>query len=396
MKTSHLPGCGVSALLMVLLVLSTVSAPAFPGIQNTNPQPGIRSTAALVDSSFSQTLNYKPSLALEYAQLVHTKYYHAAYYPAGINESILQKNLDHFNSEDCAHFVSEALIAGGLTVLAGSPPADNLSTYDQGAFNGSYGIVGVYRLADYLAGYDLPVFPNNATTESKMGYQPIPASYAGSPRTSVYYVLNDSMLPSYFLSPGDVIVDGGAGNGHVMLYTGNGSVIQTDPANEFAYAPGVDYNISFYGLLTLGGKNVSALYMHMPTFSGSHSVAITALNGGVALNASSARVASGSVLSLIASFPDGVGYGNYTYRWSVNGHQVSSNQTFTYRPVSGENNITVVSTGSAGSATASYTIFAYAKSVSGAISPSVLLLLVSSVSVLAAASALIIIRRKKK
>ena len=30
------------------------------------------------------------------------------------------------------------------------------------------------------------------------------------------------MFPSYFLSPGDVIVDGGAGNGHAMLYIGNG------------------------------------------------------------------------------------------------------------------------------------------------------------------------------
>ncbi|MDH2906405.1 MAG: hypothetical protein PXX82_08670, partial [Methanomassiliicoccales archaeon] len=156
-----------------------------------------------VPSTSPSALNYNPQLALEYAYLIHTKYYHANYYPSGINESILQKNLDHFNSEDCAHFVSEALIAGGLTVLARNPPGDNLSGYDNGAFVGSYGIVGVYRLADYLAGYDLPVFPANATAETTIGYQPIPASYAGSPHTSVYYVLNDSILPSYVLSPGD-------------------------------------------------------------------------------------------------------------------------------------------------------------------------------------------------
>ena len=347
-----------------------------------------------VPSTLPSALNYSPQLALEYAHLIHTKYYHATYYPSGINESKLQKNLDHFNSEDCAHFVSEALIAGGLTVLARNPPGDNLSGYDNGAFVGSYGIVGVYRLADYLAGYDLPVFPANATAETTIGYQPIPASYAGSPHTSVYYVLNDSMLPSYVLSPGDVIVDGGAGNGHVTLYAGNGNVIQTDPAGEWAYAPGVDYNISFYGLLTLNGKNVSALYMHMPTFSGPRYVNITALAGGNALNPASASVPRGSAVTLIASFPDGVGYGNYTYNWYVNGHHVSSAQSFVYHPGQGKNNITVVSSGSNGKATSSYTISVPAPV--GTNGSSAYILLVSSIAAVVGVSVVVAMRRKRK
>ena len=347
-----------------------------------------------VPSTSPSALNYNPQLALEYAYLIHTKYYHANYYPSGINESILQKNLDHFNSEDCAHFVSEALIAGGLTVLARNPPGDNLSSYDNGAFVGSYGIVGVYRLADYLAGYDLPVFPVNNTAETTIGYQPIPASYAGSPHTSVYYVLNDSVLPSYVLSPGDVIVDGGAGNGHIMLYAGNGNVIQTDPAGEWAYAPGVDYNISFYGLLTLNGKNVSALYMHMPTFSGPKSVNITALVGGNQLKAASAHVSRGSAVTLIASFPDGVGYGNYTYNWYVNGLHVSSAQSFVFQPAQGKNNITVVSSGSNGKAMSSYTISVPAPV--GTNGSSAYILLVSSIAAVVGVSVVVVMRRKRK
>ena len=392
--------CVALALLAVILICLSVF-PSLPPQTQTADQVISSSSAVYtglstltVPSTSPSALNYNPQLALEYAYLIHTKYYHATYYPSGINESILQKNLDHFNSEDCAHFVSEALIAGGLTVLARNPPGDNLSGYDNGAFVGSYGIVGVYRLADYLAGYDLPVFPANATAETTIGYQPIPASYAGSPHTSVYYVLNDSILPSYVLSPGDVIVDGGAGAGHVMLYAGNGNVIQTDPAGEWAYAPGVDYNISFYGLLTLNGKNVSALYMHMPTFSGSRFVNITALAGGNALNPASASVPRGSAVTLIASFPDGVGYGNYTYNWYVNGHHVSSAQSFVYHPGQGKNNITVVSSGSNGKATSSYTISVPAPV--GTNGSSAYILLVSSIAAVVGVSVVVAMRRKRK
>ena len=122
--------------------------------------------------------SYNGQDAVNYARPVDQKYYHSSSYPSGDNLTVLQKNLDYYNSEDCAHFVSEALISGGLTALASNPPGDNLTGYDHNYFVGSYGIVGVYRLADYLAGYDLPVFPNNATDEQTIGYQPIPASYS--------------------------------------------------------------------------------------------------------------------------------------------------------------------------------------------------------------------------
>lgn len=382
-----------------MLFIALVASPQFPalnGHSQTFQNEGVSavSVTSALQAGPSAALNYNPSAAVNYAYLIHTRYFGTPSYPAGINESILQKNLDHYNSEDCAHFVSEALIAGGLKVLAQNPPGDNLTTFDSGAFVGSYGIVGVYRLADYLAGYDLPVFPANATTEHTMGYQPIPGSYSGSPHASVYYVLNDSILPSYILSPGDVIMDGGAGSGHAMLYVGHGSVIQTDPAGQWAYAPGVDYNISFYGLLTLNGKNVSSLYMHMPTFSSRHTVNITVLTGGRALNANSSVVARGSRVSLIASFPDGVGYGNYTYRWSVNGRPVSTNQSFAFNPSPGRNSISVVSAGSSGNATGSYTI---SVPVSGnGSTPSTALLALSAAGVVIVASAMIVLYRRRK
>jgi len=138
--------------------------------------------------------NYNSSKAIEYALMFHNEYFHKAYYPSGLNYSIMQKNLDYFNSEDCAHFVSMALIAGGLTYLAQNPPGNNLTNYGSG-FPGSYGIVGVYRLADWLAGYVLPIISTNSTIEGLIGYQPIPASYIGSPHAAVYYVTNDSILP---------------------------------------------------------------------------------------------------------------------------------------------------------------------------------------------------------
>ena len=303
--------------------------------------------------------DYSPSAGMSYAMLVHTRYFGKSEYPAAINLSIMQKNLDYYNSEDCSHFVSEALIAGGLKELAiDAPygPADNLTGFAGGKFVGSYGIVGVYRLVSYLAGYVLPVFSTNATAESTLGYQPVPASFQGSPLASIYYVLNESMYPAYYLSPGDVIADGGVGAGHVMYYIGNGTVVQTDPAGEWQYQPGADCNISFYGLDTLHGQNVTALYIHIPTFHGAKTVRITALYNGSVLSDSSSVKAGGSVY-LIGSFPDGVGIGNYTYAWSDNGKKISDQQNFTYSLQSGTNNIELESTGSNGTAYQNFTIY---------------------------------------
>ncbi len=305
---------------------------------------------------------YNGTKAVNYALMVHDDYLHKPYYPSGINESVMQKNLDYFNSEDCAHFVSEALIAGGLTALANNPPGDNLTHYMSG-FPGSYGIVGVYRLADWLAGYDLPIFPANVTEEETIGYQPIPASYEGSPHASIYYVTNYSMLPSYFLYPGDVVMDGGAGNGHAMLYIGNNDVVQTDPAAIWSYSPTVDQNISFYGMLTLNGVNVSAIYVHIPTFS-KREVRITVLHGSSNITGSLNKVISGENLTLISSFPQGVGGGNYSYKWIVNGKLYKTGQVISFTPSRENYNIEVQATGSNGSISNNITLDLSANSTS--------------------------------
>ncbi len=295
--------------------------------------------------------NYNGSLAVQYGNLIDSEYFHTEYYPSGENLSVFQKNLDFFNSEDCAHLVSEALIHGGLVALAQNPPGDNLTNYLSG-FPGSYGIVGVYRLADYLAGYDLPIFPANSTIESIIGYQPIPASYYGSPHASVFYVTNDSLLPSYFLWPGDVVMDGGAGNGHAMLYIGNGTVVQTDPAGKWQYIPGADANITFNDLNQYNGKNVSAIYLHIPTFHGKHEVRITALSGSSVIpNGTEA-----GTVTLIGSFPQGIGIGNYSYSWSDNGKLLSNGQTTRIALMPGENHIELEATGSNGTAYANFTL----------------------------------------
>ncbi|MFG1460910.1 MAG: hypothetical protein AAE987_05995 [Thermoplasmataceae archaeon] len=295
--------------------------------------------------------NYNGSIAVQYGVLIDSSYFHKEYYPSGENLSVFQKNLDFFNSEDCAHFVSEALIHGGLFALSLNPPGDNLTNYLSG-FPGSYGIVGVYRLADYLAGYDLPIFPVNSTIEGIIGYQPIPASYYGSPHASVFYVTNNSLLPSYFLWPGDVVMDGGVGNGHAMLYIGNGTVVQTDPAGKWQYTPGADANITFNYLNQYNGKNVSAIYIHIPTFHGKREVRITALSGSSVIpNGSEA-----GTVKLIGSFPQGVGLGNYSYSWSDNGKVLSGNQTTRITLTSGENKIELEATGSNGTAYANFTL----------------------------------------
>lgn len=307
--------------------------------------------------------NYNPSKAVSYGMLVHQDYYQTSTYPAGINNSIMQKNLDHYSSEDCAHFVSEALIAGGLTILSANPPGDNLAGYMNGQFVGSYGIVGVYRLVSFLAGYTLPIFMNT-TAESFFGYQPVPASFSGTPLATVYYVTNDTMMPSYFLSPGDVIADGGVGGGHVMLYTGNGQVVQTDPATTWGYVPGPlggDANISNAGYDTLNGSNVSSLYIHMPTFSSVHTISITILSNGMVLKPSSTfsytTTPSGSSVYLVGSFPDGVGIGNYSYSWYDNGNLISTQQNLSYNPQPGANHLKLESTGSNGTATTEFTFY---------------------------------------
>ena len=353
-----------AAITFAIFLLFTSLGAGNAGPQSSPSVPLVQNTAASVPTGYS-FYHYDPANAVAYAKLVDSKYYHQKYYPSGINQSQLQKNLDYFyNSEDCAHFVSEALIAGGMTVLANNPPGDNLVGYDNGAFVGSYGIVGVYRLVDFLAGHHLPLFSTNSTVEYTLGYQPIPASYSGSPLASIYYVTNDSMYPAWFLSPGDMVADGGAGGGHAMMYIGGGTVIQTDPAGNWQYAPGPylgDPNISFYGMDTLNGQNVSSLYIHMPTFSSVHTVAITVLSGGNPLKDSTSfsftTAPAGQKVTLIGSFPDGVGIGNYSYSWYDNGKLISNGQTLNFMPQSGTNSLVLDSTGSNGTATTSFTFY---------------------------------------
>ena len=340
--------------------------------------------------------DYSPSAGISYALMVHTNYFGKTEYPAAINLSIMQKNLDYYNSEDCSHFVSEALIAGGLKELAingPNGPGDNLTGYDGGKFIGSYGIVGVYRLVSYLAGYVLPVFSTNATAEHTLGYQPIPASFQGSPLASIYYVLNESIYPAYYLSPGDVIADGGVGAGHITYYIGNGTVVQTDPAEEWQYQPGADCNISFYGLDTLHGQNVTALYIHIPTFHGAKTVRITALYKGSVLNDSSS-VAAGASVYLIGSFPDGVGLGNYSYTWSDNGKTISNQQNFTYNLQNGTNNIELVSSGSNGTAYQNFTIYSGQKPAVSSLSTLEMVGIVAVVVAIAAVVAAVVLKRK--
>ena len=352
--------------MVIPLILVAIIGGGFVSLQATPVHKSVKietTNSSSVPSDYN-FFNYSPKAAISYAMMVHSKYFGEKYYPSGLNFSLLQKNLDYFGSEDCAHFISEILIAAGLTELSiNAPlgPGDNLTSYDNGAFVGSYGIVGVYRLVSYLLGYVPSVFSTNANVEAKLGYQPIPASFQGSPLATPYYVLNESMLPSYFLSPGDIIADGGVGSGHIMFYLGNGMVVQTDPAEKWIYEPGVDSNISLYGFDTLSGRNVSAIYIHIPRFNGPKTVNITVLANGISVSNGTVLKTSDSVY-LIGSFPDGVGLGNYSYTWLDNGKVISSQQNFTFKPQNGVNNVRLASTGSNGTAYQNFTFYYGSKS----------------------------------
>ncbi|MBX8644784.1 MAG: hypothetical protein KIY12_08720, partial [Thermoplasmata archaeon] len=163
----------------------------YPAIRNSSAN-GTNTVPAVIGVE-----NYNPQAAVNYAWLIHTKYFHLSQYPSGLNSSMLQENLDHNNSEDCAHFVSQALIAGGLTALAYNPAP-------YASFNRTYGIVNVYMLSIWLAGYNLSIFPLPGTSafielHSQGVYWRPPPTFNGTPDASVYYVTNESMLPSYFL-----------------------------------------------------------------------------------------------------------------------------------------------------------------------------------------------------
>ena len=66
---------------------------------------------------------------------------------------------------------------------------------------------------------------------------------------------------------------------------------------------------------------------------------------------------AGQKVTLIGSFPDGVGIGNYTYSWYDNGKLISNSQTLNFMPYSGTNNLVLDSTGSNGTATSSFTFY---------------------------------------
>ncbi|MEM3829358.1 MAG: hypothetical protein QXP36_09125 [Conexivisphaerales archaeon] len=110
-----------------------------------------------------------------------------------------------------------------------------------------------------------------------------------------------------------MIVAGGAGSGHAMFHIGNGEVVQTDSHAMCNYSPAVDLNISFHGLLTYLGKNATSLYIHIPTFVGPI-VRISVQNKNQNITDNLTKVKSGEKLTFLASSPNGVGQGNYSYK----------------------------------------------------------------------------------
>ena len=75
------------------------------------------------------------------------------------------------------------------------------------------------------------------------------------------------------------------------------------------------------------------------------------------VNSSQTIIPGGSRMLMIASFPDGAGFGNYTYQWKDNGVTVSTSQSFNLSMVPGKNGIEVESTGSNGTAYANVTLY---------------------------------------
>jgi hypothetical protein len=136
------------------------------------------------------------------------------------------------------------------------------------------------------------------------------------------------------------------------------------------------------------GENVSAIYIHIPTFRGKHDVRITALSGTSVIPSGS----TADTVILIGSFPQGVGLGNYSYSWSDNGKVFSDDQTTKIILNPGENQIELEATGSNGTAYANFTL----EGTSGFSLfsfPGVLIIALPVIGVVVAASAILYRRR---
>ncbi|MEM0159979.1 MAG: hypothetical protein QW752_05825 [Thermoplasmata archaeon] len=116
--------CLVVLITFLFFVAASISEMDYaPGFHTSNIGTSENPFSATTLSYYNWTtpVNYNQTAAVNYGMLIFKDYAHTRYYPSGINESITQKNLDAFGSEDCAHFVSEALIAGEFAVLANIP-----------------------------------------------------------------------------------------------------------------------------------------------------------------------------------------------------------------------------------------------------------------------------------
>ncbi len=93
-----------------LIVLITFLFVVTVSTGGTHTGSGFHSTSSgfsEIPLSTTSSSYYNRTAAVDYGMLIFKNYAHTKYYPAGINESVMQKNLDQFGSEDCAHFVSE-------------------------------------------------------------------------------------------------------------------------------------------------------------------------------------------------------------------------------------------------------------------------------------------------
>ena len=137
--------------------------------------------------------------------------------------------------------------------------------------------------------------------------------------------------------------------------------------------------------------NVTSLYIHIPTFV-NPSVRISVLSNYQNITNNLTKVKSGEKLTFIGSFPNGVGQGNYSYKWLVDGKQMSIGQFFNYTPDSGNYKIEVVATGSTGSVEETVTFSV--GSTLGSIASTILYIAIGSTLVFAAVVTLYS-RRKK-